>query len=157
MILKETLRLYPPGPLLGREAVKDFELGGYQFPAGTELWIVPWTLHRNSRYFEAPDEFRPERWGGDLAARLPKFAYMPFSGGARVCIGNAFGSMEVKLILATVAQRFHLQLAPGETVVPKFSVTLQPKHGIKMVLVPRRPAFQSVLPANTSSDLPAAL
>lgn len=143
-VYTESLRYYSPGPLLGREATKDFELDGYHFPAGAELWISPWAMHRNPRYYEAPDEFRPERWEGDFAKQLPKFAYMPFSHGPRQCIGNGFVKMEAKLILATVAQRFHLELAPGQIVEPEFSMTVFPKHGIKMVATKRRAASRSV-------------
>jgi len=151
MILNEVLRLYTPTPLLGREAVKDLEMGGYHFPAGTEFWIVPWVIHRSSRYYEAPDEFRPERWEGDLSKRLPKFAYFPFSSGPRQCIGNAFATMEAILVLATMAQRFHFELTPGQEVIPEFSITLHPKHEIKMLLTKRHPAPQSVLPSVSPS------
>ena len=96
-------------------------------------------MHRHPRYYEAPDEFKPERWEGDLIKRLPKFCYFPFSHGPRQCIGNTFATMEAKLILATMIQRFHFELAPGEVVRPKFSISLNPEHGIKMVLTPRHP------------------
>lgn len=137
MVLLETLRLYPPGPLMGREVLKGFEMGGHYFPAGAELWVVPWIMHRNSRYYEAPDEFRPERWEGDLVKRLPKFAYFPFSHGPRQCIGNAFASIEARLILATVVQKFHLGLTPGQVVETELAFTLRPKYGIKMSLTER--------------------
>lgn len=149
LVYTEALRWCSPGPLLGREATKDFEMGGYHFPAGTEFWISPWAMHHNPRYFEAPDEFRPERWEGDLAKRLPKFAYMPFSHGPRGCIGSSFAKMEAKLILATVAQRFHLELLPGQMVEPGFSMTVLPKHGIKMLLTEYLPAPQAALPAGS--------
>jgi len=148
MVITETLRLYPPVPVLGREATKDFEIGGQHFSAGAELWIVPWVLHRNPRYYDAPDEFRPERWEGDLAKRLPKFAYFPFLHGPRVCIGNAFASMEIKLILATVGQQFQFKLAPNQVVEPKFSSTLRPKHGIKMLVTQRPPAPPLAIPGS---------
>jgi len=137
MVLLESLRLYPIASLLGREAIKDFELEGYHFPKGAEIWISPWAMQRNPRYYEAPDEFKPERWEGDLIKRLPKFCYFPFSHGPRQCIGNTFATMEVKLVLATMIQCFHFELAPGEVVRPKFSISLNPEHGIKMVLTPR--------------------
>ena len=137
MVYTEALRLYPPGSLFGREAIKDFELGGHGFPAGTEFWISPWALHHNPCYFDMPEEFRPERWEGDLIKRLPKFAYMPFSHGPRGCIGNVFATMEAKLILATVLQSFHLELASGQVVEPKYALTVRPKYGLQMVLTPR--------------------
>lgn len=146
MIVTETLRLYQPAPILGREAIKDVEVGGYHFPAGTEFWIIPTVIHHSSRYYEAPETFRPERWEGDLLKRLPKFAYMPFSHGPRLCMGGAFAMMEATLVVATMAQRFHLELAPGEVVVPKLSIALRPKEPIKMVVTKRCPASQLPFP-----------
>jgi len=137
MVLTEMLRAYPPAPMMGREATKDFELGGYHFPAGTEIWLSPWVLHHNPRYFEAPNEFRPERWEGNLLKQLPKFAYCPFSGGPRQCLGNTYAVMEAKLVLTTVIQKFQLKVVPGQVVEPDFTFTLRPKHGLKMVLAKR--------------------
>jgi cytochrome P450 len=157
MIVMETLRLYQPTPILGRTSIKEVELGGHHFPAGTEFLIVPMLIHHSSRYYESPEEFQPERWEGDLLKRLPKFAYMPFSHGPRLCLGGTFATMEAKLIVATIAQRFHLQLAPGEVVVPKFSALLRTEEPIKMVVTERRPASQLTLPARSVSRLPVEL
>jgi cytochrome P450 len=94
-------------------------------------------VHRDARWYDAPEEFRPERWENDLMKRLPRFAYFPFGGGPRQCIGNAFALMEAALILATIAQEFRLRLAPGHPVVPLASITLRPRHGIRVMLESR--------------------
>jgi cytochrome P450 len=94
--------------------------------------------HRNSRYFENPTAFRPERWSGDFAATLPRFAYIPFGGGPRICIGNRFAMMEAILVLATVAQRFRLEWQRDRPVVPWPSITLRPQGGVWVKPVPRQ-------------------
>lgn len=133
-ILTESLRLYPPAWSMVRMAIEDAEIGGYRIPAGSGVAISQYVVHRDPRFFDAPDEFRPERWEGDLAKRLPKFAYFPFGGGPRICIGNSFALMEASLVLATVAQKFRLSLVPGQRVEPLPSITLRPKNGIAMIL-----------------------
>jgi cytochrome P450 len=134
MVVLESMRLYPPAYAVGRETVEGFELGGYRLPAGTALLTVQWVVHRDPRYYVEPDVFNPDRWADGLAKRLPRYAYFPFSGGPRVCMGSSFAMMEAVLVLATVAQQYRFTLLPGHPVVPKPSITLRPKHGIKMVL-----------------------
>ena len=134
---KEAMRLYPPAWGFGREAIADCEIGGYAVSAGTTIIISPWVLHRDPRHFEHPSEFRPERWSGDLARRLPRFVYIPFGGGPRICIGNRFAMMEAVLILATIAQRFRLEWQKDQPMVPLPSITLRPKGGVWVKLVPR--------------------
>jgi cytochrome P450 len=95
-------------------------------------------MHRDPRYFDLPEEFRPERWDGDFAKRLPRFAYFPFGGGPRVCIGNSFAMMEAILLVATIAQRYELKLEPGFELQLFPSITLRPKKGIPMIVVRRR-------------------
>jgi cytochrome P450 len=129
-VVTEAIRLYPPVWGFGREAVGDFDIGGYTIPKGTTIIISPWVLHRHPSHFERPLEFRPERWSGDLARQLPRFAYIPFGGGPRICIGNRFAMMEAALILATVASRFRLEWQTDHPVVPFPSITLRPKDGI---------------------------
>ncbi len=136
-VVTEALRIYPPAWGFGREALADCEIGGYAIPAGTTIIISPWVLHRDPRYFEHPTEFRPERWSGDFVRQLPRFAYIPFGGGPRICIGNGFAMMEMILILATVAQRYRLQWHGARPVVPLPSITLRPKGGIRVQLAPR--------------------
>jgi cytochrome P450 len=91
-------------------------------------------VHRDPRWFDAPEEFRPERWQGDLLKRLPRFAYFPFGGGPRQCVGSSFAIMEATLLLATIAQTFRIQLVPAHPVVPMPTITLRPKFGIRMTL-----------------------
>jgi cytochrome P450 len=117
-----------------RLAIQDCEIGGYLVPAGCGVAMSQYVVHRDPRFFDAPEEFRPERWGNDFAKRLPKFAYFPFGGGPRICIGNSFALMETSLALATIAQKFRLSLVPGETVEPLPSITLRPKNGIAVIL-----------------------
>ena len=147
-VVAETLRLYPPAPALGREAVADFDLGGYRVARGTDLFVSQWVIQRDSRYFPNPERFEPDRWADDLAERLPRYAYFPFGAGPRRCIGAAFATLEATLILATVAPRFRLALAPGHPVVAEQIPTLRPRYGLRMVVHRREragaPAPQSV-------------
>jgi cytochrome P450 len=136
-VLSEAMRLYPPAYAIGREARADCEIGGYAVPAGTIIFVSPWVMHRDPRWFTDPQAFRPERWAGNLARELPRFAYMPFGGGPRICIGNRFALMEATLILATVAQRFRLEWQVDRPVQPIPSITLRPKGGVWAELVPR--------------------
>jgi cytochrome P450 len=136
MVVKEAMRLYPPAWGIGRRAIHDFELGGYFIPAGTNVFLLQWITQRDARFFPEPERFEPERWREDPTrnGKLPRFAYFPFGGGPRVCVGAGFAMMEATLLLATIAQRFRLTLAREPRVEPLFSVTLRPKHGIRMVL-----------------------
>lgn len=139
-VVMEVMRLYPPAWFFGREALCDFEIGPYIVRKGTTILISPWVLHRDPRFFEAPAQFRPERWGTGMSGRLPRFAYMPFGGGPRVCIGSRFAMTEAILMLATVTQRFRLKWEGEKPIVPLPSITLRPKGGLRMRLVPRRTA-----------------
>ncbi len=133
-VVKEAMRLYPPAPGIGREALSDCEIRGYFVPKGTQLSLVQWVVQRDPRWYDRPEEFRPERWDNDLARRLPRGAYFPFGDGPRICIGNQFAMMETVLILATIAQRYRLELAPGYVLDLMPSVTLRPKHGVRLVV-----------------------
>jgi cytochrome P450 len=140
MVVTETMRLYPPAYALGRQAIKASEIAGHPI-ARNDIFIAPaWVVHRDRRWFEEPEMFRPERWGKDLAQRLPRFAYFPFGGGPRQCIGNAFAQMEAILILAAIAQRFRLSLVPGQRITPTPYVTLRPEPGIRVRLDRREAA-----------------
>jgi cytochrome P450 len=125
-VITETLRLYPTAWAIGREALRETHIGGQRVARGTMLLIVPWVLHRDGRFFDAAEAYRPERWDGDLASKLPRCAYLPFGAGQRVCIGSSFAHMEAVLLLATIAQRFRLELAePARVVEPWPVVTLR--------------------------------
>jgi cytochrome P450 len=138
-VVQESLRLYPPAYGMGREAIRDCEIGGYPVPKGMTIFLAQWVVHRDPRWYDQPEKFDPDRWADGLEERLPKFAYFPFGGGPRLCIGNTFALMETALVLATVAQRYRLELVPDHPVVPWPSMTLRPKHGIKVVLRRRGP------------------
>jgi cytochrome P450 len=137
MVVTESMRLYPPAFMLTRRVVEPFEIGGHRIEAETALIMSQWITQRDPRWFDAPEVFQPERWEHDLAKRLPRYAYFPFGGGPRLCIGNTFALMEATLLLATIAQRFRFALAPRASVTPLLSVTLRPAHGIAMVLSAR--------------------
>jgi cytochrome P450 len=129
-VVTEAMRLYPPVWTIGREVVRDCELGGYAVPAGTTILISPWVIHRDPRNFDRPDEFLPGRWADDLHRKLPRFAYCPFGGGPRICIGQRFAMMEAVLILATIVHRFGISLHLERKVTPHPSITLRPKDGV---------------------------
>lgn len=135
-IVKETMRLYPPIPEFGRQATEDVQLGEHLISKGSIIIVPVYAVHHDSRWFDKPDVFRPERF--ERADKtLPKLAYLPFGGGPRVCIGNAFALLEATLLLATLAQRFRLSLASQQTVTPEATLTLRPKEGLKMNLQAR--------------------
>jgi cytochrome P450 len=119
-------------------AVRDCEIGGYPVRAGTSIAMSQWVMHRDARYFSRPDEFIPERWTDELARQLPKFAFFPFGGGPRVCIGSSFAMMEMVVLLATIAQQYRLTLAPGHFIELWPTVTLHPRHGMPMVIKRRK-------------------
>jgi cytochrome P450 len=136
MVVKESMRLYPPAWGIGRRALRDFELDGYRIPAGTNLFLLQVITHRDARFFAEPQRFDPERWRDHPTrnGKLPRFAYFPFGGGPRVCVGAGFAMMEATLLLPTFAQRFQFELVPDQDLEPLYSVTLRPKQGLKMVL-----------------------
>jgi cytochrome P450 len=142
-VIIEALRLYPPAWGTARLALEDHELAGYPVKKGMGVVMVQWVVHRDRRWYDAPEQFRPERWEGEAPKHLPRFAYFPFGGGPRQCIGNSFALMEAQLVLATVAQKFRMRLVPGHPVVPLASITLRPRHGIRVVLEARRHAVEN--------------
>ena len=136
MIAKEAMRLYPPAYAVGREALEETEIGGFRVPKGTQLFAFQWVTHRDARFFDDPAAFKPERWAGEAIEQLPKYAYFPFGGGPRQCIGNYFAMMEIVLLLATIGQRFRFELT-GEKVEVLPVLSLRPKSGIKAVVKKR--------------------
>jgi cytochrome P450 len=136
MVIKEAMRLYPPAWGVGRRAIRECEIGGYQIKAGANIFILQWLTQRDPRFFPGPERFDPERWREDPVrmGKIPRFAYFPFGGGPRVCVGAAFAMAEATLLLATIQQRYSLEL-PLNTPVEVFpSVTLRPKHGVNAVI-----------------------
>jgi cytochrome P450 len=150
-VLTESMRLFPPVSLIGREATKDLELGGYRVKRGYTILISPWVSHRDPRYFSDPEQFRPERWEDGLANRIPRYAYYPFSGGQRSCIGNTFAFTEATLALSTVGQRYKFTLDPTPEVKINPQITLQPKHGIPATLQSRDAREVSFMPPKWGS------
>jgi cytochrome P450 len=137
-IVTESMRLYPPAWLIGRRAIDPYPIGGFVAPARSILVMSPFIVQRDARYYRDPDRFDPERWTPEFKASLPRFAYFPFGGGPRQCIGESFAWMELILIVATMAQRWDLQLVPGHPVELQPLITLRAKHGMRMTLA-RRP------------------
>jgi cytochrome P450 len=137
MIVKESMRLYPPAYVVGREAINEFEIGGHLIPPRAQVFMPAWVVHRDKRYFDAPNEFKPERWTPEFINNLPKYAYFPFGGGPRVCIGNTFAMMEIVLLLATIAQKFRLNLVTKHPVELQPAMSLRPRNGIRMKIEQR--------------------
>jgi len=136
MVIEEALRLYPPTPLLSRKAIAGDEVQGYPIAANSMIMISPYAVHRHPALWEEPERFDPERFTPERAAARSAYAYFPFGGGPRICIGNNFAMMEAQLILSTVAQRYQLRLIPGHPVEPQMVVTLRPRYGLPMTLHP---------------------
>src|SRR6266513_2646706 len=136
-VITESLRLYPAAWGMARLAVEDHEIAGYPVTKGMGVAMAQWVVHRDPRWYDAPQEFLPERWENDLWKRLPRFAYFPFGGGPRQCIGNAFALMEATLILAMIARKFRLRLVANHPVAPLASITLRPRHGVRVTLESR--------------------
>jgi cytochrome P450 len=134
MVIREALRIYPPAPGFAREPIGDATIGGYKIRKGSLLLVNSYALHRDPRFFEDPERFDPERFGPGWEERIPRYAYVPFGGGPRVCIGNGFAMMEARLIVATLARKWRFVLEPGQHVIPVQLVTVQPKNGLRVKL-----------------------
>jgi cytochrome P450 len=138
MVLEEAMRLYPPAHTLGREPIAADEVLGHRIPARSTVLVVPWMLHRKPSLWERPDRFEPERFSAEQTAARPRFAYLPFGAGPRICIGAAFAMAEGMLILATIAQRYRLRVKPGHPVEPQGLITIRPRYGLPMILERRQ-------------------
>jgi cytochrome P450 len=133
-VIAESMRLFPPVYVVGREATTDLELGGYRVKRGYTVLMSQWVNHRDPAYFPDPEEFRPERWENGLAKGLPRFAYYPFGGGQRICVGNSFALMETAIILAAIGQRYKFTLDPETVIEIKPQITLMPAYDIPATL-----------------------
>ena len=138
-VVTETMRLYPPAWAVGRELLEDLTVEGYDLPKGTQIWMSQFVIHRDPRFFDEPLRFLPDRWLDGLAKRIPRYAYFPFGGGARLCIGNAFALMEAKLVLAALAQRRAFRLVDDREIAVSVAVTLRPKGGVWVTVSDRGP------------------
>jgi cytochrome P450 len=136
-VFEEAVRLYPPVPLLGREAGREEAIRNRPVPRGSLVIVVPWLLHRHRKFWDRPDQFVPERFLPECAALRPRHLYIPFSIGPRICAGAAFGLTEAILCLATLAQRVRLRLAPGAAVMPVCRLTLRPGDHLPMLVYRR--------------------
>jgi cytochrome P450 len=129
-VVREAMRLYPPAWAIGRQAKADGTLGAFRIEKGTMVFASPWVSHRLPHYFPEPEAFRPERWADDLAKKLPRFAYFPFGGGPRICIGNTFAMMEAVLVLASLAQRWRFEIAAEPKPELQATITLRSLKGM---------------------------
>jgi cytochrome P450 len=136
MVFQEAMRLYPPAWAISRAAIETDEIGGYRVPANSEILLLPYITHRHPKYWERAEEFYPEHFLPEKIAARPRFAYFPFGGGSRQCIGNNFALMEAQIIIATIAQKYRLQLTDERTIETETSVTLRPRGGVRMKLHP---------------------
>jgi len=136
-VLLEAMRLYPPAWGVGREAIVDVDIGGYRLPKGSTFFMSQWVMHRDPKLFDDPEQFRPERWAGDAQRRLPRFAYFPFGGGPRICIGNRFAMMEATLILAALVRRFSFATTPETRLDLLATVTLRPRSPVRLKITDR--------------------
>lgn len=139
-VVKEAMRLYPPVWATVRTAVKPCEIGGYLIPAKSPVIMSQWVMHRDERFYDQPNSFLPDRWLEERYKSAPRFAYFPFGGGPRICIGASFATTEAALVLATIAQRYQIRVAATTTIEPTPSITLRPRHGIPVTLTRRTDA-----------------
>jgi len=142
-VVKESMRLYPSAWTQGRRAVGAFDLDGYHFPAGTLIMISQWVLHRLPDIWGDPQVFRPERWDPVNGQKVPQWAYFPFGGGSRICIGMPLAQLEIRLMLATILQRYVPRLLAGHPVIPVPLITLRVKHGLPVKLEPTPQVWRS--------------
>ncbi len=142
-VVRETMRLYPPAYTIGREALETCQLRGYEIPRGAQVLTPMWVVHRDPRWWDEPERFAPERWLDGLATRLHRFAYFPFGGGPRICVGNHFAMQEGILVLATLVQHLEVRPQPGFELKLSPSVTLRPTAGVHLQVAPRvRPSVR---------------
>jgi cytochrome P450 len=137
MVIDEAMRLYPPVWAVGREAIADDEILGYRVLKGSNVLLSQWLAHHHPAFWENPSRFEPERFSAERAAGRPRYAFFPFGGGPRMCIGNLFALTEAQIVLATVAQKYRLRVPPDHAIELHPLVTLRPRYGVKVALEPR--------------------
>ena len=135
-VVEESMRLYPPAWAVGRESYGEDEIGGCRVEPKTGIFLSPWVTHRHPEFWENPEGFDPDRMSPERARSRPRYAYFPFGGGPRMCIGSQFALNELQLVVATIAQRVTLDLVPGHPVVVDPIFTLRPRYGVKMTIQP---------------------
>src|SRR5262249_19967980 len=151
-VVKESLRLCPPtSALFTRQALAEAEIGGYRLAQGSLVALSPYVTQRDPRWFPEPEHFDPDRFGSGRVEAIPEYAYFPFGAGPHVCVGNTFAMMEITLCVATLVQRFHLELTPGqENLTPELKVSLRPRGGVWVKPVARLSAARAAAPARGS-------
>jgi cytochrome P450 len=137
MVLSESMRLYPPAWAMGREVLEDVSVGPYRLRKGTSVFFSQYLVQRDPRWFPDPERFIPERFTAEAKAGRPRFAYFPFGGGSRQCIGESFAWMEAVLSLATMAQRWRVLPVAGQRIELQPKITLRPKNGIRVKVLRR--------------------
>ena len=138
LVIKESMRLLPVTTVLTRQTATSVHLGGYNLPKNRLIFFAPWALHRDARYFPEPLAFKPERFDPQDGQPVPKYAYLPFGGGPRICLGNAFAMLQMKINLATIWQHAHLAVPPGYDFQPHYAFNTRPKGGLPMIVTCRR-------------------
>jgi cytochrome P450 len=138
MVLAEAMRLYPPAWAMGREALEDVSIGPYRLRKGTSVFFSQYIVQRNPRWFPEPDRFLPQRFSPEVKTERPRFAYFPFGGGGRQCIGESFAMLEATLALATIAQRWQLKIDASHPIALQPKITLRPRYGVRATPVARR-------------------
>jgi cytochrome P450 len=156
-VIQESMRLYPPAWAFERQAIEEDVVAGYAIPKKAIVAVSPFTLHRTPAHWDNPEGFDPDRFTPERSQGRPKNAYLPFGGGPRLCIGNAFAMMEAQIIIASIMQRARLSLVPGHPVELEPVVTLRPKHGLRVVAQPRKAGLGAATPARASSRPTAAV
>jgi len=149
-VIEESLRLYPPAWGFSRQALRDDEIGGYHIPKGALTFVIPFVVHRRPKLWPEPERFDPERFAPEQEAARHRFAYIPFGGGPRGCIGNHFAMAEAMLIVAGIAQRYRIELVPGQNIRAEPLITLRPSPGIRAILVKRASGDASSRPRAVS-------
>jgi cytochrome P450 len=155
-VIAEVLRLFPSTWANSRDAVEDDEIGGYQIPGGSLVVFSPYVTHRDPRFWENPAGFDPERFTPERIAARPRYAYFPFAGGPRLCIGYEFAVMEATLAVTTIAQQYRLHLVPGHRSEPYLLHTLRPRHGVLMTLARRSRANGQAVDRESPSEAAAS-
>lgn len=140
MALAESMRLYPPAWLIARETIAAHDARGYAIPPGAIVVMSPWVVHRDAKYFADPGQFDPDRWAAERQSGRPRFAYFPFGGGTRGCLGEAFAWMEGVIVIAAIARQWRLRLVDQTEPAMRPGLTLKPKFGIRVRLERRRSA-----------------
>lgn len=136
-VVKESLRTHPVAWITQRVALADVEVGGYTIEEGTFIFVSPWIIHHDERWYDAPNSFIPERWLQEKSQLPPRHVYLPFGGGPHICIGNGLAMMEAVLLLATFLQHFRVAVLPDHPVEIELAGTLRPKHGLQATLQKR--------------------